>query len=100
MPGAYPGNRDSLKPREGQRATACNWGATLLRHTKEETANPGRGKTEGENKELAWAGSGRQLQANFNFVLSWEHQEPGLFMVPVRWKEGGKKRGREGLPLS
>ena len=36
------------------------------------------------------AGSCRQT---FNFVLGWEHREPLLFMVPVRWKEG-RKEGR------
>lgn len=65
----------------------------------EETANPGREKTGEENKEVASAGSGRELRANFNFVLSWEHQEPRLFMVSVRWKEGKeKKKKKEGGP--
>lgn len=36
------------------------------------------------------AGNCRQT---FNFVLSWEHWEPLLFMVPVRWKEG-REEGR------
>lgn len=52
-----------------------------------------------ENKEVAQAGVAGSCRQTFNFVLSWEHREPRLFMVPVRWKEG-KKRQREGLPLS
>lgn len=42
------------------------------------------------------AGSSRQT---FNFVLHWEHQEPRLFMVPVRWKEGKKREGGPALEL-
>lgn len=63
----------------------------------EEMANPGRGKPE-ENKEVAQAGLGGSSRQTFNFVLGWEHQEPWLFMVPVRWKEGEQGAGGRACP--
>lgn len=65
----------------------------------EETANPGRGKTE-ENKEVAQAGSGLELQANFQ--LCSRLRTPGALVIygPCQVEGGEKKSRREGLPLS
>jgi hypothetical protein len=64
----------------------------------EETANPGRGKTLEENKEMAQAGSGWEFQANFQ--LCSQLGTPGASVISGPCQvEGGEKR-REGLPLS
>lgn len=68
----------------------------LFLNMNEETANPGRGKTVKENKEVASGGSGRELQANFQ--LCSQLGTPGTLVIYGPCQVEGGEKEREGGP--